>query len=162
MTVSKPVILDLHAAMHDCLNVVLDHVAAVPFSALTRELAGFGRPTVRAQIAHIFSAETAWVSALRMLPELRRFDPAALASVDDFRRAQREAIDGTRTYLDSIDEHQLNSMLDRYHPEWSTPHRTPGYILLHVITHGFHHKGQIVAMLRLLGYPAPDTDMQRE
>jgi len=24
----------------------------------------------------------------------------------------------------------------------------------------FHHKGQIVAMLRILGYPAPDTDLQ--
>ena len=52
-------------------------------------------------------------------------------------------------------------MLERYHEEWTTPHRTPAFILLHVITHGFHHKGQIVAMLRLLGYPAPDTDMQR-
>jgi len=33
--------------------------------------------------------------------------------------------------------------------------------VLHVITHAFHHKGQIVAMLRILGYPAPDTDLQQ-
>ena len=161
MTVSKAAILDLHAAMHECMEVVLDHVAGVPFDVLTQPLAGFGRPTIRDQIAHVFSAETAWVSALQLLP-LRRFDAATLASVDDFRRAQREATATMLAYLDSTGERELNSELERYHEEWRSPHRTPGYILLHVITHAFHHKGQIVAMLRLLGYPAPDTDMQRE
>lgn len=162
MNVSKAVLLDLHDALHDCMGMVLDHVATVPFDMLAQKLDGFGRPTVREQIAHVFSAETAWVSALQTLPELRRFDAAALRSVHDFRRAQREAMEGTRSYLDSISEKELNSNLERYQPEWKSPHRTPGFILVHVITHGFHHKGQIVAMLRLLGYPAPDTDMQRE
>src|SRR5689334_16537142 len=36
--------------------------------------------------------------------------------------------------------------------------RSPAFILLHVITHAFHHKGQVVAMLRIHGYSAPDTD----
>ena len=154
MEFSKSAILDLHAAFHDCMGVVLDHVESVTFEVMTRELAGFARPTVRDQIAHVFSAETAWISALQLLP-LRRFDAKALASVDDFRGAQREAIAATHAYLESIDERQLNSMLERYHEEWTTPHRTPAFILMHVITHGFHHKGQIVAMLRLLGYPSP-------
>jgi uncharacterized damage-inducible protein DinB len=39
--------------------------------------------------------------------------------------------------------------------------KSPAFILLHVVTHTFHHKGQVVAMLRTLGYPAPDTDLQR-
>ena len=117
MEFSKAAILDLHAAFHDCMGVVLDHIASVPFEVLTRELAG--------------------------------------------RRAEREVMAATRTYLESIDERGLNSMLARYHEEWTTPHRTPAFILMHVITHGFHHKGQIVAMLRLLGYPSPDTDLQR-
>ena len=39
--------------------------------------------------------------------------------------------------------------------------RSPVFIVLHVKTHTFHHKGQIVAMLRILGYPAPDTDLQQ-
>jgi hypothetical protein len=38
--------------------------------------------------------------------------------------------------------------------------RSPVFIVLHVKTHTFHHKVQIVAMLRILGYPAPDTDLQ--
>jgi uncharacterized damage-inducible protein DinB len=45
---------------------------------------------------------------------------------------------------------------------WFGELRTPACILLHVITHTFHHEGQVVAMLRWLGHPAPDTDLQRE
>ncbi|PYV64939.1 MAG: hypothetical protein DMG97_33515 [Acidobacteria bacterium] len=33
--------------------------------------------------------------------------------------------------------------------------------LSHVLMHAFHHKGQVVTTLRVLGYPAPDTDLQQ-
>ena len=36
---------------------------------------------------------------------------------------------------------------------------TPALMLSHIITHGFHHKGQVVAMCRLMGYPPPETDL---
>lgn len=37
--------------------------------------------------------------------------------------------------------------------------KTPRQLLTHSITHEFHHKGQIVAMLRLLGYIPKNTDI---
>lgn len=36
---------------------------------------------------------------------------------------------------------------------------TPLWLMTHVITHEFHHKGQIVAFGRILGYPPPETDL---
>jgi uncharacterized damage-inducible protein DinB len=36
---------------------------------------------------------------------------------------------------------------------------TPLWLLTHTITHEFHHKGQIVTMGRVLGYPPPETDL---
>jgi len=36
---------------------------------------------------------------------------------------------------------------------------TPAHVIHHVLTHAFHHKGQIVSMCRMLGYPAPETDL---
>lgn len=38
-------------------------------------------------------------------------------------------------------------------------HPTPLQILTHVITHEFHHKGQIANMCRMLGHIPPDTDL---
>lgn len=38
---------------------------------------------------------------------------------------------------------------------------TPMHLYTHVITHEFHHKGQILTMSRLLGYTPVDTDIIR-
>lgn len=37
--------------------------------------------------------------------------------------------------------------------------KTPRQLLIHSITHEFHHKGQIVAMLRLLNHTPENTDI---
>jgi len=34
-------------------------------------------------------------------------------------------------------------------------------VFTHVITHEFHHKGQVMSMGRLLGYTPPDADVIR-
>lgn len=38
---------------------------------------------------------------------------------------------------------------------------SPLQLFTHVITHEFHHKGQILSMCRILGYIPPDTDIIR-
>jgi uncharacterized damage-inducible protein DinB len=158
---SKAVISVLHASLHDSLGVVFEHLASVPAELWTKEIDGFGRPTLRDQILHILACEAGWVRGLQLRP-YQRLDPAAFGTVDAFRALQRDVISATTTYLQSLDEQRLFAKLERYPERWFGPQRTPGFILLHVITHGFHHKGQAVAMLRLLGHPAPDTDIQRE
>lgn len=160
MKISKAAIIDFHACMHECIGILLDHIGELPPDLLTRELDGFGRLTVRDQIAHVLSTERGWVRGLQLLP-WQRLDPATLTTVALLREAQQEVVVGTAAYLQSLTEYRLNAELERYPEDWVGPARTPAFILLHVITHAFHHKGQIVAMLRLLGYPAPDTDMQR-
>lgn len=160
MPFTKSGLRELHASMHDCLDAVLNHAAQLPVELLAQEVAGFGRPTLRDQLAHVLTTELAWVRCLRLLP-IERVDPAKLATIEDVRRQQKRVAAATLAYLDGIGEVQLNNLLDTYPEEWLGPPRSPAFTILHVITHAFHHKGQIVAMLRLLGYPAPDTDMQR-
>jgi len=36
---------------------------------------------------------------------------------------------------------------------------TPSKLLAHTITHEFHHKGQVMAMVRQMGYEPPNTDV---
>lgn len=36
---------------------------------------------------------------------------------------------------------------------------SPLWVFTHVVTHEFHHKGQIVAFGRIHGYPPPETDL---
>ncbi len=160
ITNASMVIPGLHACLHESLGIVFDHLAAVPPELWTKELEGFGQPSVRDQIAHILGAESRWIRRLQLLP-LETPDVASLTSVEAVRNLQKDVKASTITYLDSLPESKLYLPLERYPESWIGPPRSPAYILLHVITHGFHHKGQLVAMLRLLGHPAPDTDIQR-
>lgn len=151
---------ELYASMHESLDVLLDHSSTLPPALLSTEIANFGHPTILHQWAHLLSAESSWVCGLQSLPR-ERIDPATLRTIGDVRAARQNVRSRTTAYLDSLTEERLNALLDRYPENWIGAHRPPAYILLHVITHSFHHKGQVAAMLRLLGYPAPDTDMQR-
>ena len=161
MGFTKSGIGELHACMHDCLDAVLNHAATMPAHLLSQEVAGFGRATLRHQFAHILTTEIAWECCLQLLP-VARDDPGELSTVEEMRQAQKRVAAATLAYLDYIDETQLHFTPEHYTDEWLGPLRSPAFTLLHVITHAFHHKGQMVAMMRLLGCPAPDTDMQRE
>ena len=157
---TKSAIAQLHAATHESLDVLLAHVATVPDALLRQSLPGFGFPTVWRQLVHILTVEEGWVHDLQCKPFDGWFeeDCPTLAALLAARARIRDA---TRAYTDSLTEAQLNTTLSSRPEGWSGELRSPAFILLHVITHTFHHKGQIVAMLRTLSHPAPDTDLQR-
>jgi uncharacterized damage-inducible protein DinB len=156
---TKSGIRDLHSATHESLDILFLHVGKVPVALLRDPLTGFGFPTVWAQLIHILSVEEAWVHALQGKPfaGLAERDCSEITELLAAKSRLREA---TRVYIESLSEVQLNKILAPPPEEWFGAPRSPAFILLHVITHTFHHKGQIVAMLRTLGYPAPDTDLQ--
>ena len=152
-------IRELHGATHESLDLLLRHVATVPDPLLRQTIAGFGFPTVWKQLVHILTVEEGWVHDLqyKAFAGWREEDVATMPALQATKGRIREA---TRVYLDSLSEAELNTTLAKPPQDWGGELRSPAFILLHVITHAFHHKGQIVAMLRILGYPAPDTDLQ--
>jgi uncharacterized damage-inducible protein DinB len=109
---------------------------------------------------HILTCEEGWVHDLqnKPFPGWHEDDRPTMADLLAAKDRIREA---TRAYVSDLTEEQLNTTLRQRPVDWGGELRSPAFILLHVITHAFHHKGQIVAMLRILGYPAPDTDLQQ-
>jgi uncharacterized damage-inducible protein DinB len=158
---TKDGLADLHGRTHESLDILLRHLETVPMDLLRNALAGFGVPTVWKQLLHILDVEEGWVHDLRDKPfwRWREEDCAAMPALLAAKERVREA---TRAYLDGVSELELNTRLAQRPRAWVGELRSPAFILLHVVTHTFHHKGQVVAMLRMLGYPAPDTDLQRE
>ena len=156
---SKAGILELHATTHERLDLLLRHIATVPEELLHNPISGFGRPSIWNQLVHILTCEEGWVHGLqnKAFPGWQEEDcptmPALLAAKHRIRET-------TRAYLGGLTDEQLNTTLAERPVDWGGELRSPAFILLHIITHAFHHKGQVVAMLRILGYPAPDTDLQ--
>jgi len=157
---SKEGILELHSAMHERLDLLLQHVATVPVELWRKDIAGFGHPSIWKQLVHIFTCEEGWVHDL----QYQRFESwyeQDCPTIEALQTAKNRIRQATRTYVGNLTEDELNTILAKPPEDWGGELRSPAFILLHVITHAFHHKGQVVAMLRILGYPAPDTDLQR-
>jgi uncharacterized damage-inducible protein DinB len=143
---------------HQSISLLLDHLATLPAADYTQDVAGFGYPNLRAQVVHLLGCEARWVHRLRDVPS-GDWDPARWPTVADARMLEREVTGQTLDYLSGLTEQQLNTPTTLRFPDGDTATRTPALVLHHVFTHAFHHKGQIVAMCRILGHPAPDTDL---
>ena len=156
---TKAGIKELHGTMHERLELLLRHVATVPDNLVREPISGFGHPSVWKQLLHILSCEDGWVHDLqdKEFAGWREEDVATIAALLATKARIRDA---TSVYLENLSEARLNTTLAKRPRDWGGELRSPAFILLHVITHAFHHKGQVVAMLRILGYPAPDTDLQ--
>jgi uncharacterized damage-inducible protein DinB len=152
-------ILELHGLMHERMDLLLRHVATVPEELWRKSIPGFGHATVWKQLVHILTCEEGWVHDLQNQPFDGWYEEDC-PTVNSLQTAKDRIRKETRTYLARLSEEELNTTLAERPVDWGGELRSPGFIVLHVITHAFHHKGQVVAMLRILGYPAPDTDQQ--
>jgi len=157
---NKSGITQLHTAMHERLDLLLQHVATVPDELQHKPVSGFGHPSVWKQLVHILTCEEGWVHDLQN-KSFAGWNEEDCSTMADLLAAKERIREATQTYLVNLTEEQLNTTLAERPVDWGGELRSPAFILLHVITHAFHHKGQVVAMLRIHGYPAPDTDLQQ-
>ena len=149
-----------HDWTHRCLSLLLDHLATIPVDEYVKEVPGFGFPTLRQQVIHIFNCEAFWIHALQGLPFIDLLQESCPALYDAM-RLKEEVSAGTIAYLSGLTDGQLNGDTELHFSDGDTAVRTPAFIVHHILTHAFHHKGQVVAMCRVLGHPAPDTDLNR-
>jgi uncharacterized damage-inducible protein DinB len=150
----------LHGWTHSSLGLLLDHVSTIPAADYEKALPAFGHPTLREQVIHVLNCEGFWVRTLQGQRYVGR-NPAEFPAVSDARLLQQEVSRRTHSYLSGLTDQQLNNNTELHFPDGGIAIRTPALILHHILTHAFHHKGQIVAMCRALGHPAPDTDLNQ-
>jgi uncharacterized damage-inducible protein DinB len=141
------------------VDLLISDVATVPDELRRKPIPGFGHPTIWKQLVHILTCEEGWVCDLQNKP-FPGWSEKDCRTIEDLQTAKARIRTATRNYVESLTDEQLNTTLAERPVDWGGELRSPAFILLHVITHAFHHKGQVVAMLRILGYPAPDTDLQ--
>jgi uncharacterized damage-inducible protein DinB len=150
----------LHSWTHDSLTLVLDHLSTIPEGDYAKNIPGFGFPSLRGQMIHIFNCEGVWIHALQGI-RFENEEPSDWPDVAQARVLQRRVIANTLAYLSGLTDEQLNANAELHFSDGDIAVRTPAFILHHILTHAFHHKGQIVSMCRALGHPAPDTDLSR-
>jgi uncharacterized damage-inducible protein DinB len=137
---------------------VLGAVRQASQEDLTRD-AGVSFGSILGTMAHILGAERVWLSRFSGTPLDR------LPSIEDFPNLMawivgwEETAAGLESFLAGLTDEQLaapatwtNSRGDSYtRPLWQP--------VAHLVNHSTYHRGQVVSLLRQMGYPVPSTDL---
>jgi uncharacterized damage-inducible protein DinB len=121
----------------------------------------FNNNSIRDLLVHIANTYISWIDNFG-LDGTRTF----------YSNDEVETLYKVKTIMDEIDR-IANNFLEKYNEDYLSPMTkhiarkgitltlSPLQLFTHVITHEFHHKGQILTMSRLLGYTPVDTDVIR-
>lgn len=157
---TRDALLRHHEFAHTGLAALLAHVQTLPRDKFRTALDGFGLPSVRAQLVHLLDCEYSWVLGVQG----RGDEPYDWSHANDLQTPadlaehRKWVAEQTRQWLLNETDASLNAPRDV--TEGGRTHSgIPAEMLLHLMTHAYHHKGQTVAMCRQLGHPAPPTDM---
>jgi uncharacterized damage-inducible protein DinB len=152
------VLLDVHARAHESLRRLVMYCTTLTEAELVSPVDGFGFPTVLRQLQHTVGAELYWQTVVTRgyheeatLPDL-----SSLASIEAFRRHVASA---TRAYLEAATDAELNTPRSMTSDPGVTRELRSADVILRVITHIYHHQGQILSMCRALGKPNETIDL---
>ena len=128
---------------------------------LQKQVPEFNNNTIVDMLVHNANVYLHWLIIVGEQKEQPYFESNENTSLADVEKAF-SAADGYVADFLKKREHELgNIMLFNVPGKASAVSLSPLQIFTHVITHEFHHKGQILSMSRLLGYTPPDTDVIR-
>ena len=144
-------------------GVLFDFCSELDPDDFTRQN-GFGFQSVRNTLVHIADCYNAWLGSFVLLktkkPLTSKEDLLELG-LDEI-KVRFEQVDSYVNEVFIVLKDQMDEPIQRQIPwrEGGEPiSMTPSKLLMHTITHEFHHKGQVMAMARQMGYEPPNTDV---
>jgi uncharacterized damage-inducible protein DinB len=153
--------IDLRAHMRYSMwasKRLVDVAATLPEDELTRDFTTADK-SVLGTLAHVYAVDRVWLGRLHGRPPATFLDPATDIRLDVLRYdwppllAQWEALLSAQT-----DDSVLGAC--RYLNLKGEPWETPIWqIVLHVVNHGTHHRGQVSGFLRAMGHTPPPLDL---
>lgn len=141
-------------------EVVLRFCESFSPAELTKEVQGFGRGPIDKTLVHIANTYTFWVANSVMEKSLpyHEYKPTDIATI---RKAFGTVNSFMEKFIVEYEEKIDQTIVINIKDGTDKISVTPLQVFTHVITHEFHHKGQIMSMGRQLGYIPPDADIIR-
>jgi uncharacterized damage-inducible protein DinB len=140
-------------AMHNFIETEVGDAINAPVDA-------FEKGTMRYLLVHVSNCYLQWMYNFAMGNTLELFNDEEFRTIDSIRSLYADTDDLVKNFLPRFAD-VLDEPITRTISRNRTVTATPLEVFTHVTTHEFHHKGQVMTMCRLLGYPPPDTDIIR-
>jgi uncharacterized damage-inducible protein DinB len=142
-------------------NVVNNYLINMPESYYIKEIEYFGKGSIRNTQVHIANTYTYWLENYAQQSSLDYFQNELIQNVENIKSAFKRIDEIVANFLEIFSNDfytTLNLKLPKTGKHYST---SPLNLFTHVVTHEFHHKGQILSMGRTLGFIPPDADAIR-
>jgi uncharacterized damage-inducible protein DinB len=137
-------------------EVLFEYTDALPPAVYLREHPDFAYGSIRNIHGHVAGCYLSWIAryGLGLAQHQQRFEPATVANATAMRQVFSEIDTIMQQAFASFD--QLDQVFTLVRPGRDVLQVTQRWLVMHPITHEFHHKGQLLALGRLLGHPLPD------
>ncbi|MES2777580.1 MAG: DinB family protein [Bacteroidota bacterium] len=141
-------------------KVLLDFCAGISPVNFLEENSSFGRGgSARNLLVHIANVYEYWIGQVGMRQNMTTTSYASKKTIQDIGLLFDQVDVIMYAFIERFKEPQLAEI--SYEINGVKGSATPLKMFSHVITHEFHHKGQVLSLSRHLGYVPVDTDMIR-
>ncbi|TRZ39674.1 damage-inducible protein DinB [Niallia circulans] len=144
-------------------QILLDQCKELNEYDFTKEF-GFGFQSIKDSLVHVAGCYHAWLGSFilsKTTSPLLTKEVINEMQIGDIQLYFQQADKYVDIVFDQFTD-KFDDIIEK-EPSWKIGigaiRKTPHQLLTHSITHEFHHKGQIVAMLRILGYIPNNTDI---
>lgn len=138
-------------------NRLVEVASTLSPEELTRDF-GTADRSVLGTLVHIHAADRVWLGRIRGNPPAQFIGPGDMR-VEVIRDDWPRLLDDWRNWAGGQTDESLNAPL-RYKDMKGNAHETPVWqIVLHVVNHATHHRGQVSGFLRAMGHTPPPLDL---
>ncbi|RZL49975.1 MAG: damage-inducible protein DinB [Pedobacter sp.] len=140
-------------------NTLIDYLSTINDTDLLTENSSFGRGSIRNLLVHICDTYASWIGERALKKDIQYHAFSHFKNIDD-----------CAAYFKLVDAH-VEEFIIKFEDDCLTGIEitkngkgsliSPLSLFTHVITHEFHHKGQIMSLTRHLGYIPVDADIIR-
>ena len=155
---SRELIRDLYGYHHWANRRLFDVAAGLGDAAVARDMGKhWSVPTLKGMFAHIYGADTIWLTRWRGASPSRIPGDADFSSMADL-RARWDALESEqRAFVDGLDEAGLARVVSYKNTEGAQFNVALGALLQHVVNHATHHRSEAATMITLISGSPPDT-----
>ena len=155
---STELIRDLYGYHHWANRRLFDVAVGLGDAAVARDMGKhWSVPTLKGMFAHIYGADTIWLTRWRGTSPSRIPGDADFSSMADL-RARWDALESEqRAFVDGLDEAGLARVVSYKNTEGAQFDVALGALLQHVVNHATHHRSEAATMITLISGSPPDT-----
>jgi len=137
---------------------VLGVAAGLSPEAFLKDLgSSFG--SIRNTLAHIISAEWAWLERWNGTSPKQMLDPAGFPDVAALRTRWAQVEQDQQAFLGSLTQERLAADISYCNLQGEPVTLPLWQLMLHMINHSSYHRGQVTTMLRQVGGKPVSTDL---